>query len=207
MVDSILPDADETPKHLRDELDTCHGSTWPRPRGESSVIAAEYATSSDTLHDDWYSCTSDVSWQEEYDQRWILNLSMHFRDESKREKFFVTYSETPAEWRRLTISLDYENPPVGSLEEDLSTLEFQRDKSFRVYEAIREALPEIQYYDTVTNLRLDTAHDGRLHVHVREDANEITQFPYRVSPMLVVRYNNGITKQRSFSIQCRTPIP
>ncbi|KAH9821420.1 Protein tyrosine kinase [Teratosphaeria destructans] len=116
--------------------------------------------------------------EDEYDKRWILNLSMHFRDNSNREKFFVTYAETPSTWRRLTVSLDYRNPVEGSLEADLSTLHFQRDKSFRIYEAIRESLPDIEYYNTVTNLKLETTpEDGQLHVHVREDANEIVQYP------------------------------
>ena len=116
--------------------------------------------------------------QEEHDRRWILNLSMHFRDKSNREKFFVTYAEKPNLWRRVTISLDYRNAPPDSLEADLSTIHYQRDKSFRIYEAIRESLAEIQYYDTVTNLKLETTpEDGQLHVHVREDANEIIQYP------------------------------
>ncbi|KAM3419939.1 hypothetical protein BST61_g3259 [Cercospora zeina] len=116
--------------------------------------------------------------QEEFDRRWILNLSMHFRDKSNREKFFVTYAEQPTQWRRLTISLDYRNAPKDSLEEDLSSLHYQRDKSLRIYEAIRDSLPDIQYYDTVTNLKLETTpEDGQLHVHVREDANEIVDWP------------------------------
>ena len=116
--------------------------------------------------------------QEEYDRRWILNLSMHFRDKSNREKFFVTYAEKSTQWRRLTVSLDYRNAPEESLEADLSTLHYQRDKSLRIYEAIRDSLPDIQYYDTVTNLKLETtADDGQLHVHVREDANEIVNWP------------------------------
>ncbi|KAK3683056.1 hypothetical protein LTR37_020594, partial [Vermiconidia calcicola] len=118
------------------------------------------------------------SLQDEYDRCWILNLSMHFRDKSNREKFFVTYAEESTKWRRITISLDYRNAPPGSLEADLSTLHYQRDKSFRIYEAIRESLPDIQYYNTVTNLKLETTpEDGQLHVHVREDANEIIQYP------------------------------
>ena len=119
-----------------------------------------------------------TSLHEEYERRWILNLSMHFRDKSKREKFFVTYAETPSRWRKVTVSLDYRFAPQGSLEADLSTLHYQRDKSFRIYEAIRESLPDIQYYDTVTNLKLATTpEDGQLHVYVREDANEIIEYP------------------------------
>ncbi|KAG0649242.1 Tyrosine-kinase HTK16 [Hyphodiscus hymeniophilus] len=113
---------------------------------------------------------------EELEKRWILNLSMHFRDKSRREKFFVTYAETPTHWRRVTISLDYRNAPQGSLEEELQKTRFQRDKSARIYEAIRESLPDIQFYDTVTNLKLQTENE-RLHVHVVEDLSEIISYP------------------------------
>nr|POE87889.1 putative serine/threonine-protein kinase pbl4 [Quercus suber] len=119
-----------------------------------------------------------TSLTEEHDQRWILNLSMHFRDKSNREKFFVTYAESRSQWRRLTISLDYRTAPEGSLEADLNTLHYQRDKSLRIFEAIRDSLSDIQYYSTVTNLKLSTTpEDGQLHVHVREDANEVIQYP------------------------------
>ncbi len=120
----------------------------------------------------------DTALQDEYDQRWILNLSMHFRDKSNREKFFVTYAEKPSKWRRLTVSLDYRDAPEGSLEAELSALHYQRDKSFQIYQSIRESLADIQFFPTVTNLKLETnREDGQLHVHVREDANEIVQFP------------------------------
>lgn len=105
---------------------------------------------------------------EELEHIWILNLSMHFRNGSKREKFFVTYIESPSQWKRVTLSLDYGNAPVNSLEADLSSTKFQRDKSAKIYEAIRESLADIQFYDTVTNLKLSTQ-EGRLHVHVVED--------------------------------------
>ncbi|KAL4742343.1 hypothetical protein BDV11DRAFT_181083 [Aspergillus similis] len=112
----------------------------------------------------------------ELDRRWILNLSMHFRDRSEREKFFVTYAEAANRWRRVTISCDYRNAEPESLEQDLKELRYQRDKCARIYESIRESLPEIQFYDTVTNLKLETR-DGRLHVHVTEDVNEIIPYP------------------------------
>ncbi|OBT87236.1 serine/threonine protein kinase [Pseudogymnoascus sp. 03VT05] len=119
---------------------------------------------------------SDGLLDEELDKKWILNLSMHFRDRSNREKFFVTYAETPTHWRRVTISLDYRDAPPGSLEEELQQTQYQRDKSARIYDAIRESLPDIQFYDTVTNLKLQTESD-RLHVHVTEDIHEVIQFP------------------------------
>ncbi|KAJ9625121.1 hypothetical protein H2203_005076 [Taxawa tesnikishii (nom. ined.)] len=114
--------------------------------------------------------------QAELDAKWILNLSMHFRDKSDREKFFVTYAQEPNRWRRVTVSCDYRNAQPDSLEADLRTLHYQRDKSMRIYEAIRESLPDIQFYDSVTNLKLETD-DGRLHVHVTEDVNEIIAYP------------------------------
>ncbi|KAJ8129525.1 hypothetical protein O1611_g4106 [Lasiodiplodia mahajangana] len=118
----------------------------------------------------------DALVREELEKKWILNLSMHFRDKSRREKFFVTYREKDLIWRRVTISLDYRTAPSDSLERDLINTKFQRDKSAKIYEAIRESLQDIQFYDTVTNLKLQTA-DGRLHVHVVEDVNEIIDFP------------------------------
>ncbi|KAJ5173668.1 uncharacterized protein N7500_001599 [Penicillium coprophilum] len=112
----------------------------------------------------------------ELEQRWILNLSMHFRDGSEREKFFVTYAETPNRWRRVTISCDYHDAPPYSLERELKGLRYQRDKCARIYESIRESLLAIQFYEGVTNLRLETS-DGRLHVHVTEDVNETIPYP------------------------------
>ena len=119
----------------------------------------------------------DEEIRRELEERWILNLSMHFRDRSPREKFFVTYAETPTQWRRVTVSCDYRATPPDSLERDLQTLSYQRDKSARIYEAIRTSLPDIKFYSTVTNLRLETSDDDRLHVHVTEDVNEIIQYP------------------------------
>lgn len=112
----------------------------------------------------------DTMIHDELESKWILNLSMHFRDKSQREKFFVTYRERDSLWRRVTISLDYRKAPEDSLEKDLHHTKYQRDKSAKIYEAIRESLQDIQFYDTVTNLKLQTT-DGRLHVHVVEDTN------------------------------------
>ncbi|KAK6000435.1 hypothetical protein QM012_003681 [Aureobasidium pullulans] len=118
----------------------------------------------------------DRDLQAELESTWILNLSMHFRDKSDREKFFVTYAQQPNRWCRVTVSCDYRDAPPSSLESDLKSLKFQRDKNQRIYEAIRESLPDIEFYDTVTNLKLETE-DGQLHVHVTEDINEIITYP------------------------------
>ncbi|RVX67288.1 hypothetical protein B0A52_09326 [Exophiala mesophila] len=142
----------------------------PRPPSTTSSDASQYAA---MAHDD-----DKADLRAELDSRWILNLSMHFRDKSDREKFFVTYAETPNRWRRVTVSCDYRNAEPGSLEVDLKELQFQRDKSLQIYESIRDSLPEIQFYDTVTNLKLETT-EGRLHVHVTEDVHEIIPYPSR----------------------------
>ena len=136
-------------------------------------------TSSITSREERFVPTDDkATISAELDTRWILNLSMHFRDKSDREKFFVTYAENPSKWRRVTVSCDYRNAEPGSLEMDLKELQFQRDKSMQIYESIRDSLREIQFYDTVTNLKLETS-EGRLHVHVTEDINEIVPYPPR----------------------------
>ncbi|KAI9746179.1 MAG: hypothetical protein M1818_000860 [Claussenomyces sp. TS43310] len=118
----------------------------------------------------------DDAFLEELERRWILNLSMHFRDRSNREKFFITYAEKINRWRRVTVSLDYRNAPRDSLEDELQHMQFQRDKSARIYESIRESLSDIQFYETVTNLKLQTEQD-RLHVHVTEDIHEVISYP------------------------------
>ena len=120
--------------------------------------------------------TLDEEIQLELEKKWILNLSMHFRDKSPREKFFITFAETPQKWRRVTVSCDYRNAEDDSLEADLQTMSSQREKSGRIYESLRGSLGDIQFYDTVTNLKLETR-DERLHVHVTEDVNEIINYP------------------------------
>ncbi|KAI0445924.1 hypothetical protein F4803DRAFT_95346 [Xylaria telfairii] len=143
--------------------------TDEQPPGDPEPISTADVQSIDTSQ-------YDALVRDELEHKWILNLSMHFRDKSRREKFFVTYRERDSIWRRVTISLDYRNAPGDSLEKDLLSTKYQRDKSAKIYEAIRESLQDIQFYDTVTNLKLQTA-DGRLHVHVVEDVNEIIHFP------------------------------
>ncbi|KAF4454541.1 serine/threonine protein kinase [Fusarium austroafricanum] len=148
--------------------------------GDEEITLADECPVQDNLSTaDTHSITAsqyEAIIHEELEKTWILNLSMHFRDRSRREKFFVTYRERDHLWRRVTISLDYRDAPPNSLEMDLINTHFQREKSAKIYEAIRESLRDIQFYDTVTNLKLQTT-DGRLHVHVVEDGNEIIQYP------------------------------
>ena len=144
----------------------------PPPQDPDSHPDGDTAVSEGSLDDD----ALDEELMEELKKKWILNLSMHFRDKSPREKFFLTYAETPDRWRRVTVSCDYRNAPPDSLEFDLQNLNYQKDKSARIYESIRMSLPDIQFYDTVTNLKLETK-DDRLQVHVTEDVNEIIPYP------------------------------
>ena len=144
----------------------------PPPPQPPPDFHEEVAPMSEASYDD----AVDEELAEELKKKWILNLSMHFRDKTPREKFFLTYAETPDRWKRVTVSCDYRDAPPDSLEADLQSLHYQKDKSARVYESIRMSLPDIQFYDTVTNLKLETK-DERLHVHVTEDVNEIIPYP------------------------------
>lgn len=121
--------------------------------------------------------------ERELDERWILNLSLRFRNGKDCEKFFVTYLETPHRWRRVTVTCDYGRAEPDSLEQDLKGRPFQSDKNARIYESIRGSIEEIEFFDTVTNLRLETI-DGQLHVNVTEDAHEIISYP----PVSAVRH-------------------
>ncbi|KAK2743872.1 hypothetical protein FQN55_007092 [Onygenales sp. PD_40] len=143
-----------------------------RSRYEAEYEPALYSDDDSSMGGD----DSQDALELEMDQKWILNLSMHFRDHSDKEKFFITYLETPTKWRRVTVSCNYRNAEPDSLEQLLKELYYQRDKGLRIYESIRGSISEIQFYDTVTNLKLETR-DGRLHVHVTEDMNEIIQYP------------------------------
>lgn len=111
----------------------------------------------------------DAMIRRELETTWILNLSMRYKDQSNREKFFVSY-RAGGIWRRVTVTVDYRDVPRDSLEMELLYMRYQRDKNARIYEDIRSSLQEIRFYETVTNLRLETR-DDRLHVHVVEDAN------------------------------------
>ena len=142
----------------------------PQPPSDAELDDDASQTSDNTT------MTDDEQFRQELEKKWILNLSMHFRDKSPREKFFVTFAEQPQKWRRVTVSCDYRNAEADSLEADLQAMSSQREKSSRIYESLRGSLTDIQFYDTVTNLKLETR-DERLHVHVTEDVNEIIAYP------------------------------
>ena len=178
-VDASNPNQDYAPPQLHTNHFSFVAETSPadpnRPDRPPSI------TSSITSREERFAPSDNKAQiNSELDTRWILNLSMHFRDKSDREKFFVTYAQSPTNWRRVTVSCDYRNAEPGSLEMDLKELQFQRDKSLQIYESIRDSLPEIQFYDTVTNLKLETS-EGRLHVHVTEDTNEVVPYPPRAT--------------------------
>ncbi|KAI2619955.1 hypothetical protein GGR54DRAFT_630502 [Hypoxylon sp. NC1633] len=148
-----------------------HASQDPAPSYTEALPPIDHIDAQSTTTSQYEAQIND-----DLERKWILNLSMHFRDQSRREKFFVTYREEEFLWRRVTISLDYRSAPDDSLEKDLLNIKFQREKSAKIYEAIRDSLQDIQFYPTVTNLKLQTT-DGRLHVHVVEDVNEIISYP------------------------------
>ncbi|KAF2864408.1 kinase-like protein [Piedraia hortae CBS 480.64] len=115
--------------------------------------------------------------QSNIDGLWILNLSMQFRDRSQREKFFVTYADPSSKWYRVTVSVDYGNIPKSSELGGLDCLISQEEKACKIYEALRESLHKIPFYNTVTNLRVEYDEGERMCIHVEEDANEIVEYP------------------------------
>ncbi|KAJ5881575.1 uncharacterized protein N7529_000247 [Penicillium soppii] len=168
-VDDIEPEIETNA-----EIDMSQDWDYPDPDPELDM---DYSKSPDVEEGEEEEEEEDIiDLDAELEQRWILNLSMHFRDRSEREKFFVTYAETPNRWRRVTVSCDYRDAPPDSLEGELKGLRYQRDKCARIYESIRESLLGIRFYDTVTNLKLETS-DGQLHVYVTEDVNETIPYP------------------------------
>ncbi|KAJ5972961.1 uncharacterized protein N7479_002879 [Penicillium vulpinum] len=171
---TTVDDAPEPKSETNDahEINDISENSNPYPGMTTDTFNPPEEDEEEDYDDDHHTIDLDM----ELEQRWILNLSMHFRDGSEREKFFVTYAETPNRWRRVTISCDYHDAPPYSLEQELKELRYQRDKCARIYESIRESLLAIQFYEGVTNLRLETS-DGRLHVHVTEDVNETIPYP------------------------------
>ena len=119
----------------------------------------------------------DASDQLKTTKRWFLNLSMQSHDHLSWEKFWFTYIEESGRLRRVTVLCHYRNASTGSLENDLQGLRFQQDKSARIYESICTSLPDVPFFDTATNLRLETVGD-RLHVHVTEDTNDIVLYSH-----------------------------
>lgn len=107
---------------------------------------------------------------------WILNLSMHYRETTHKEKFFVTYRFQDGTSRRLTVSVSYRGAEPNSLEDELRQMKFQKDKSALVYRAVRSSLPNVRFFETATNLRLETI-KGALHINVAEDLNEVIPYP------------------------------
>ena len=114
---------------------------------------------------------SEEQIRQELGTKWILERSSMPYGQ-RGEKFYVTYAETPNKWRKIILSCDYRNAPPDSLEHELKAIQLdQRAQSAMIYVELRSSLPYIQFYDTVTNLRLETR-DERLYVHVTEDAND-----------------------------------
>ncbi|DAA78202.1 TPA_exp: Protein kinase domain-containing protein [Trichophyton benhamiae CBS 112371] len=171
--------AQASPTLINDEPSPLQRDPELGQRQSQTDLASEYGPPSEG--------TIDNELEAELDKKWILNLSMRFRDKSDREKFFITYAEAPNRWRKVTVSCDYRNAEPDSLESDLKKLQYHREKNAHIYESIRESIDEIQFYDTVTNLKLETR-DGRLHVHVTEDVNEVIIFP----PISSVEYLNPL---------------
>lgn len=174
-----IPSSTEAGSSNQQQLNLLRDSSKPPFRPRRSTHSSSEGEESSTAR-----CTNErvraSEFQLELKARWILNQGMTFRDDLEREKFFITYAERPNLWRRVTVTCSYRHPLEGSLEAYLKSLHFQTDKISYIYHEIRESLPSIEFYDTVTNLRLETM-GQRLHIDVGEDVNEIIEYPLRTA--------------------------
>ncbi|KAI1873067.1 uncharacterized protein JN550_003320 [Neoarthrinium moseri] len=151
--------------------DICSGlnsssSDNPDIGAEQTESVASFITDSDNAH------TPD-----DLETVWIMNQYCPFSDNSGREKFFFTYQPKPGVRKRVTITFNYQNAPDASLEANVKQCNSNVEKNARIYEAIHKSLPDIDFFDTVTNLRLVTDERGKLHVIVLEDVSEIISYP------------------------------
>ncbi|CAA7258616.1 unnamed protein product [Cyclocybe aegerita] len=113
---------------------------------------------------------------------WILNMTTDYGD--GRKKMFITYM-TEQHTRRVTIT--HSDATLISLSEQYGLPSVHSyDKARLIYEAIRDSLCEINFYETVTNLSLDF--DDRLHIHVCKETGEII----RDQPVSKIQYLEGI---------------
>ncbi|KAH8646766.1 hypothetical protein BX600DRAFT_443736 [Xylariales sp. PMI_506] len=113
---------------------------------------------------------TDIHPLNELRQIWVFSHSLSMGP--GREKLFVTYYENGTILRRVTISVDYRGAPEDSLELDLKHTQLPQEKTAKIYHALQESLDDIQFYDTVTNLKLQTV-NGILHVHVVEEDSKL----------------------------------
>lgn len=169
---------DRAPPEIRSESGSWSGTSSHSTDSESADVGPSNAKEEGSVHSFTSSAENrlDEQLRDEIPRKWILTLSMHFRDGTGREKFFVTYIPEPNKWLRVSISVNYKEAEAGSLEEDLSTLSYQRDKNFAIYKSVYESLSEIRWFSTITNLMLKTK-DEQLHINVAEDINEKIQYP------------------------------
>jgi hypothetical protein len=119
----------------------------------------------------------DDNLRDETERKWLLNGCISLRDNYRdKDKFFVTYFQTTRRRWRLTITCNYRNAPFDSIEAQVKSASSDWDKSLRIYSAVRHALQDVDFYDTVTNLNLQTI-DDELHIHSSEDLIEVIRFP------------------------------
>ncbi|MCJ1248726.1 hypothetical protein MMC30_005945 [Trapelia coarctata] len=84
----------------------------------------------------------------EADERWILNLSMAFRDDSERLKFLNAYAQTSTEWKQPIDAVPH------SLEQELRTLPSQCERNPEIYDPVQRSLPNISAYNASDALRI-----------------------------------------------------
>lgn len=89
------------------------------------------------------------------------------------------------------------------MELDLARLASSDDKGLQIDESIYKNLYEISNFETTTELAIRTV-DSRLHIYVREDNEEIIQYPSRDTVAhIFARWPIGLS---SFRLCLQSPI-
>ena len=92
------------------------------------------------------------------------------------EFFLIAFAQSPHDWRRISVSVNYIGAEEGSLEENLLAISDPCDRSACLYEHLQEKLSEITIYKAITHLPLMT-NGGTLHVFVQGLEEGVDLFP------------------------------
>ena len=118
--------------------------------------------------------TEQVRRKERLGAKWILLSSTCY---CSKENFLIAFAQSPHDWRRISVSVNYIGAEEGSLQENLLAISDPCDRSACLYEHLQEKLSEINFYKAITNLKLRTR-GGTLYVFVSEGLGEgVDLFP------------------------------
>jgi hypothetical protein len=106
--------------------------------------------------------------------QWILNSKTP--TQFLGEKFTFTFIEASFIKRRVVVSADYRNAPVGTILYDVQTITCWKRRAYKLLNDITSHLPGIQWYDTVTTIEM-SCQEGLQYLQYKEDPDDIVSYP------------------------------